>query len=62
MIKDINTYIYLGDSMNKIWLYITHCENSILEGDLIKSGLVERIFTTKSIFTKQHNLIEIIGE
>lgn len=47
---------------NKIWLYITHCENSILEGDLIKSGLVERIFTTKSIFTKQHNLIEIIGE
>lgn len=45
---------------DKIWLYITHCENSILEGELIKSGLIERIFTTQSIFTKEHNLIEII--
>ena len=46
----------------KIWLYITHCENSILEGELIKSSLVEKIFTTKSIFTKKHDLIEITGE
>ena len=45
---------------DKIYLYITHCENSILEGDLIKSGLVTKIYTTRSIFTKQHPLIEII--
>lgn len=44
----------------KIWLYVTHAENRILEGDLIKSGLVERIYATKSIFTNQHELIEII--
>ncbi len=44
----------------KIWLYVTHCENSILDGELIKSGLVERIYTTQSIYTKQHDLIEII--
>ena len=45
---------------NKIWLYVTHCENSILDGDLIKSGLINKIYTTNSIFTKEHELIEII--
>ena len=45
----------------KIYLYVTHCENSILKGELISSGLLERIFTTKSIFTEKHPLIEIIG-
>ena len=42
-----------------IYLYITHCENTILEGDLIKSGLVKKIFTTDSIFTASHPLIEV---
>ena len=46
---------------NKIWLYVTHCENSILDGELINSGLIEKIYTTNSIFTKEHPLIEIIG-
>ena len=45
---------------NNIYLYITHCENSILEGDLIKSGLITKIYTTDSIFTKEHELIEIV--
>jgi len=44
----------------KIWLYVTHCENSVLEGDLIKSGLVTKIYTTRSVFTQKHPLIEII--
>lgn len=45
---------------NKIWLYVTHCENSILDGELIKSKLIQKIYTTKSIFTKENDLIEII--
>jgi len=45
---------------DKIWLYVTHCENSILNGELIKSGLVEKIYTTRSVFTKEHPLIEMI--
>jgi len=45
---------------SEIYLYITHCENTILEGELINSGLVDRIFTTDSIFTKENELIEII--
>jgi len=44
-----------------IYLYISHCENSILEGDLIKSGLVKQIFTTNSIFTKEHPLIKVFN-
>lgn len=46
---------------DKVYLYVTHCENSILDGELINSGLLEKIYTTKSIFSKQHDLIEVIG-
>lgn len=46
---------------NKIYLYVTHCENSILQGELIKSGLLEKIYTTKSIYNAEHPLIEVIG-
>lgn len=44
----------------EIYLYVTHCENTILEGELIGSGLLSGIFTTDSIFTKEHELISII--
>ena len=44
----------------KVYLYVTHCENSILQGDLIGSGLLEKIYTTRSIFTEEHPLIELI--
>lgn len=40
-----------------VGLYITHCENTILTGDLIKSGLIENIYTTNSIFAAEHPLI-----
>lgn len=42
-----------------IYLYISHCENTILSGELINSGLIKRIYTTDSIFTKCHDLIEV---
>lgn len=45
---------------NKIWLYVTHCENNVLQGDLIKSGLIEKIYTTDSIFTKKNEFIQVI--
>ena len=44
---------------NKIYLYVTHCENTILEGDLLNSDLIEKVFTTNSIFTKSHEKIEV---
>ncbi len=47
---------------NKIYVYTTHCENSILEGELIGSGLINKIYTTKSIFTKEHDLIQVLED
>lgn len=46
---------------DKIYLYITHCENTILRGELIKSGLIEHIYTTDSLFTGNHELITVIA-
>lgn len=44
-----------------IYLYVTHCENTIFEGELLKdNGLIEKIFTTDSILTKQHEKIILV--
>lgn len=39
----------------KIYLYVSHCENSIFEGKLLTSGLIERVFTTDSIVRKENS-------
>lgn len=36
--------------VNDIYLYISHLENAVHEGDMIKSGLIKQIFTTNSIY------------
>ena len=43
----------------EIYLYISHCENTVLEGDLIQSDLIKRIYTTNSIFTKTNEKVEV---
>lgn len=43
-----------------IYLHITHCENTIFEGDILSSGLIAKIYTTNSILTKEHEKIEVI--
>lgn len=43
-----------------IYLHVTHCENTVLQGELIRSGLVKRIFTTDSIYTAEHELIKVV--
>ena len=52
-LKEINA----GD----IYLYISHCENAILEGNLINSNLVKTIFTTDSIYREEHPLIKVVN-
>lgn len=42
-----------------IYLHITHCENTIFDGELLTSGLIKKIYTTNSILTKEHEMIEI---
>ncbi|MBP1543767.1 MAG: ribose-phosphate pyrophosphokinase [Oscillospiraceae bacterium] len=43
-----------------IYLYISHCERSILDGELLESGLIRRIYTTDSICRIEHPMIEIL--
>lgn len=43
----------------EIYLYISHCEKSIMEGEVLTSGLIEKVFTTNSIFTEEHEKIEV---
>lgn len=45
---------------NHIYAYASHIENSILEGKLIQSGMISKIYTTNSLFTGQHPLIHVI--
>lgn len=33
-----------------IYLYVTHCESSVMQGKLPDSGLIKQVFTTRSIF------------
>lgn len=44
----------------RVFLYVTHCENTILEGEVLTSGLIERVYTTDSLFTAKHEKIEVI--
>lgn len=37
-----------------IRLYITHCESSILKGNIFSSGLIEHVYTTNSLFHETH--------
>ena len=45
-----------------IYLYITHCEKTILEGDLIKSGLIKKIYTANALFEIPEEYKDIIIE
>ena len=44
-----------------VYLYVSHCENTILEGEVLNSGLIERVYTTDSIFTEKNEKIEVFN-
>ena len=45
---------------NEIRLYISHCENAVFEGELLKTDFVKKIYTTNSIYRGEHDKIEVI--
>lgn len=47
-----------------VYLYITHCEKTVFDGDMIKSGYVKHIYTTDSIFQKtwENDMITVFGK
>lgn len=59
------TFYYAAKALKElgagnIYLHVDHCENSVLEGDMIKSGLIKEIWTTDSIYTKgEHERIHV---
>lgn len=70
MIDDIcskgGTFYYGSKELNKygckdMYLYVTHCENTILDGELLKAdSLFKKVFATRSIFTKEHEKVEVL--
>lgn len=44
-----------------IYLYVSHCENTILDGEVLKCGLIERVYTTNSIFTAKHEKVRVFN-
>ena len=45
----------------EIYLVVTHCENTIFAGELLKSDLITKIYTTNSILNKDHEKIKVYG-
>lgn len=61
------TFYYAAQKLKElgakdIYLWVSHCENTILDGELIKSGLLKKIYTTDSIYTAKHDLIEVVTD
>lgn len=46
---------------NRVDLVVGHCENTIFDGDLLKTAGVDQVFTTNSILTRSHKLINVVG-
>lgn len=44
----------------EVYLLVGHAENSIVKGDLLTSGLVDKVFTTDSLVTESHEKLEVI--
>ncbi len=44
---------------DEIYLVVTHCEDTIFDGDILKSDLITKVFTTNSILSKTHEKIEV---
>lgn len=44
-----------------IYLFVSHCEASILKGELPECELIQKIYTTDSIFREKHSKIEVLN-
>ena len=59
------TFLYAAQALKgygaaDIYLYVTHCESTIFQGEMIKSGLIKKIYTTNSIYRNYyHPLIKV---
>ncbi len=45
-----------------IYLYVSHCENTIFKGSVLSDGMIRGVFTTDSIYRGEHENVTIIGK
>lgn len=43
-----------------IYLFVSHCETTILEGELLTTDLIKTVYTTNSICSVEHEKVEVI--
>lgn len=46
---------------NEIYLYVSHCENTVFSGSVLTDGLISHVFTTDSIYRGDNEKITVIG-
>lgn len=46
---------------NEIYLYVTHCEPTIYNGSVLTDGLIEKVFTTGSIYVGDSPKVVTLG-
>ena len=70
MVDDIcsrgGTFMHSAEALKelgakKIYLFVTHCEDTILAGKVLTSGLIEKVYTTDSICKLDHERIEVMN-
>lgn len=44
---------------SEIYLVVTHCEDTIFKGDILKTDLIKKVYTTDSILSREHEKINI---
>lgn len=44
----------------EIFLYVSHCENTIFKGSVLTDGQITRVFTTNSIYRGEHDNVTVI--
>jgi len=44
----------------EIYLYVTHCEDTIFKGSVLTGGMIQHVFTTDSIYRGEHEKITVI--
>ncbi len=59
------TFYFAAQALKKlgarnIYLYVTHCEDNILNGEVLTCGWIEKVYTTNSICKVEHEKVEVL--
>lgn len=48
--------------VNKIYVFVSHCENTIKENPLLKNRIIDKLFTTDSIFREKISSVIVLNK